>query len=269
MKRTERNYWVKLLSEKENNKKDFWKVVRKMTDKVRKIFFKRTGPIKNEENELVDEDKKKAETMNKYFSNIGCKLAKEFTTKEDSMQTFMHQVTPTIENITLTDEQFQNQFKKINIHKAHGHDNKTSKEMEVIGENFSHVISNISRLSYRKWKYISTWKIGKVATAFKNGEWEDCGNYRNIPSKITESVVCETLDKHLENVIQENQWGYRKGLSTESSFLYLTETWKANIDKGKVVCVIFIDFRKAFDYVDHEILGFKMQGCGIGGHLLV
>ena len=91
----------------------------------------------------------------------------------------------------------------------------------------------------------------------------------NIPSKITESVVCETLDKHLENVIQENQWGYRKGLSTESLLLYLTETWKANIDKGKVVGVIFIDFRKAFDCVDHEILGFKMQGCGISGNLLV
>ena len=69
MKRAERNYWVKLLSEKESNKKDFWKVVRKMTNKDRKI--KRTGPIKNEENELVYEDKKKAETMNKYFSNIG------------------------------------------------------------------------------------------------------------------------------------------------------------------------------------------------------
>ena len=91
----------------------------------------------------------------------------------------------------------------------------------------------------------------------------------NIPSKITESVVCETLDKHLENVIQGNQWGYRKGLSTESLLLYLTETWKANIDKGKVVGVIFIDFRKAFDCVDHEILGFKMQGCGISGNLLV
>ena len=51
--------------------------------------------------------------------------------------------------------------------------------------------------------------------------------------------------------------------------MYLTETWEANIDKGKVVGVIFIDFCKAFDCVDHEILGFKMQGCGIGGHLLV
>ena len=57
-------------------------------------------------------------------------------------------------------------------------------------------------------------------------------------------------------------------MSTESLLLYLTETWKANIDKGKVVGVIFIDFRKAFDCVDHEILGFKMQGCGTSGNLL-
>ena len=183
------------------------------------------------------------------------------------MQTFIHQVTPTIENITLTNQQLQTQFEKINIHKAHGHDNKTSKEMKVIGGNFSHAIANNSRLSYRKGKYISRWKIGKVTTVFKNGEKEDCGNYRpltmlSIPSKITESVACETLDKHLENVIQENQWGYRKGLFTKSLLLYLTETWKANIDKEKVVGVIFINFCKAFDCVDHEILGFKMQGCG-------
>ena len=82
------------------------------------------------------------------------------------MQTFIHQVIPTIENITLTDEQFQNQFKKINIHKVHGHDNKTSQEMQVIGENFSHVIANISRLSYRKGKYISTWKNMKSNNSF-------------------------------------------------------------------------------------------------------
>ena len=50
MKRAERNYWVKLLSEKENNEKDFWKVVQKMTNKDHKI--KRTSLIKNEENEL-------------------------------------------------------------------------------------------------------------------------------------------------------------------------------------------------------------------------
>ena len=74
MKRAERNYWVKLLSEKENNKKDFWKVVQKMTNRDHKI--KRTGPIENEKNELVYVDKKKAETNNKYFLNIGSKLEK-------------------------------------------------------------------------------------------------------------------------------------------------------------------------------------------------
>ena len=175
--------------------------------------------------------------MNKYFSNIGSKLAKEFTTKEDSMQTFIHQVTPIIENITLTDEQFQNQFKKINIHKAHGHDNKTTKEMKVIVGNFSHVIANITHLNYRKGKYISTRKIGKVTTAFKNGKKEDCGNYRpltmlNIPSKITESAACETLDKHLDNVIQENQWGYRKGFPCDSLTI---RPWLTIADHGLTI----------------------------------
>ena len=49
-------------------------------------------------------------------------------------------------------------------------------------------------------------------------------------SKITESVICDNIDNDLSNVLQKNQWGYRKGVSTESLLLYLTETWKINID---------------------------------------
>ena len=60
----------------------------------------------------------------------------------------------------------------------------------------------------------------------------------------------------------------RKGVSTESLLLYLSETWKINVDCGKVIGVIFIDFRKAFDSVDHDILFYKMQACGIYGNLL-
>ena len=34
--------------------------------------------------------------------------------------------------------------------------------------------------------------------------------------------------------------------------LLLTETWKQALDLGKVVGVLFVDFRKAFDTVDHN-----------------
>ena len=87
-------------------------------------------------------------------------------------------------------------------------------------------------------------------------------------SNITESVICDNIDNDLSNVLQKNQWGYRKGVSTESLLLYLTETWKINIDNGNVVGVIFTDFREAFESVYHEVLFYKMQACGFYGNVL-
>ena len=81
-------------------------------------------------------------------------------------------------------------------------------------------------------------------------------------------MICDNIDNDLSNVLQKNQWGYRKGVSTESLLLYLTETWKINIDHGNVVGVIFTDFRKAFESVYHEVLFYKMQACGFYGNVL-
>ena len=86
-----------------------------------------------------------------------------------------------------------------------------------------------------------------------------CDNYRpftmlSIPSKITEGVICEILDKHLDKTIQSNQWRFKKGFSTEFLLLYLTETCKHHIEKDKVIEAIFIDFKKVFDSVDHKVL---------------
>ena len=92
----------------------------------------------------------------------------------------------------------------------------------------------------------------------KRGSKDDCCNYRpltllSIPSKITESVICDNIDPHLIKVLHRNQWRYKKGLSTEVLLIYLSETWQLNIDNGKGVGVVFIDFRKAFDSVNHEV----------------
>ena len=89
----------------------------------------------------------------------------------------------------------------------------------------------------------------------------------SIPSKITESVICVELDKHLETVLLDNQWGYRQGNSSETMLLYLSETWKRNIDNGKVMGVILIDFHKVFDTINHNILHQKMKSCSLKGPL--
>ena len=88
----------------------------------------------------------------------------------------------------------------------------------------------------------------------------------SVPGKLLEGVISVGLDEHaIIEVPNPNQWGFKKGHSTELLLIYLTETWKKAIEEGKAVGVIFIDFSKAFDTVDHEILRLKLQSSGISG----
>ena len=47
----------------------------------------------------------------------------------------------------------------------------------------------------------------------------------------------------------------------------MTDTWKMNMDKGMIVGAIFVDFKKAFDSISHNILSLKLQAIGLSGNL--
>ena len=72
----------------------------------------------------------------------------------------------------------------------------------------------------------------------------------------------------LHNVLHENQFGFRKNNSIIFALIQITEKIKESIDKGNFGCGIFIDLRKAFDTVNHEILLLKLEHCGIRGTML-
>ena len=47
----------------------------------------------------------------------------------------------------------------------------------------------------------------------------------------------------------------------------MTEKWREALESGKVIGMLFIDFRKAFDSLSHEILLRKLSACGIARDL--
>ena len=56
------------------------------------------------------------------------------------------------------------------------------------------------------------------------------------------------------------QSGFRTNLHSCETEVTLTDGWMESIDKGKLIGTIFLDLRKAFDLVNHDIL---LQKIGV------
>ena len=84
----------------------------------------------------------------------------------------------------------------------------------------------------------ATWKHARVSPIYKTGDKAECGNYRPI------SFLC----------------GSSKVITTcETALLRMIDLWAAAIDRGDINVVILLDFRKAFDLINHECLLKKLN----------
>ena len=84
-------------------------------------------------------------------------------------------------------------------------------------------------------------------------------NYRlisilTLASKIMEKAVLVQLYSFLTNnqLLSSYQFGFRKGHSTETAVIGLTDTIRRNMDHARLTGAVFIDLSKAFDTVDHS-----------------
>ena len=84
------------------------------------------------------------------------------------------------------------------------------------------------------------------------------------PSRTSGNALLQNyLDSN--RLICKHQSGFRSLHSVVTSLMAGTNDWYSNIDKGKYTGLIFIDLKKAFDTVNHDILLKKLEKYGISG----
>ena len=136
-------------------------------------------------------------------------------------------------------------------------------------------LCKLINLSFISGSFPDPLRIVKVIPIHKNGSTQDRNTYRPISllwifDKIMEKIMHKRLYKFLEdnNILYNKQFGFRKNNATMDALIKITEKIKEFIDKGKYGCGIFIDLRKAFDTVNHDILLLKMEHYGVRGSTL-
>ena len=115
-------------------------------------------------------------------------------------------------------------------------------------------------------------KVARVVLTYKSEDKSEVSNYRPIStlsvlSKLFERLMYKRLISFINanNLICGHQFGFRMGYCTNDAVIeFLDYIYNALNNKMNVITV-YLDFSKAFDTVNHEILCLKLQHSGIRG----
>ena len=106
-----------------------------------------------------------------------------------------------------------------------------------------------------------------ITVLFKKGDRSLCNNYRGISllsivGKVFADIILQRLHILAERVYAESQSGYRKGRSTIDGIFTLRQVMGKSREHQKDLHIAFIDFTKAFDCVNRELLFVILEKIG-------
>lgn len=180
--------------------------------------------------------------------------------------------TYSLENIPMIDDDFVEAIDSLNVQSGSWPDGFSAAFLKKCKHTLSKPLRFLWTQSLEEGVIPDALKKTIITPLFKKGHVGISENYRPIASssniiKVFEKIVRKYTLAYLEenNLLNQNQHGFRQNRSCLSKLLAHYETVVQMLEKGVGVDVIYLDFSKAFDKVDFNILLSKLQKLGIGG----
>ena len=147
--------------------------------------------------------------------------------------------------------------------------------LQLIADPLSFHLANIFNLSIESNVYPDILKIARIVPIPKRGKSNEISNLRPISTlhpitKLFEKILFKRIYAFFEknNLLSPEQFGFRKGKSTEHACINLLQFLTDSHSKNLSSQAVMVDLRKAFDCVPHQPLLNKLYKYGIrGGHL--
>ena len=267
-----RKYFSEKLTQFQGDLKKTWKTINQVINKKSSTTV---VPCLTVDGQTVRGHKDIASSMNEYFCSVGNKLSEKIPKKANPLLSGEYAIeTPPLSfsfSAIMTDK-LSSTLNKMKTSHGSGHDGIASFYLRIALPVVGGSLCDLFNKSLFAGKFPEDWKIARIAPIFKSGAKDDRSNYRPISvlpfiSRLFEKLIFNQFYEYLDanKSLYEHQSGFRLLHSVATALMASTNDWYLNIDNGKYTGLIFIDLKKAFDTVDHEILLEKLKMYGVTG----
>jgi len=262
-------YYKRSLQISRRDLKKTWKVLNSITgsskgrDTIQALLV---------DGESITDKMQIAECFNEYFSRIPSELESSIPTTENSPLSYVNFNSPnSFFTSPVTASEVEAIVRKLK-NTTFGIDSVPVAVFKKISSIISGILADIINKSFADGKFPSLLKEATVIPIHKTGSKIEVGNYRPISllplcSKIFERAMYDRIASYAckYRCIDVNQFGFQRKRSTVDALVSLTEIIYNNLNLGNHTLGIFVDFRKAFDTVSHNVLFKKLECYGMRG----
>ena len=267
MRFAEREYYDQKFTEYRNNIVKSWKVIKEVINRSRKSTLSSKFTINNK---IIKDDTEIADSFNKFYVNIGPSLAEKIPeTDIDPISYIKKDISTCMHVVPVTELEVVEILKDLKS-SSPGWDDISPNIVKMTFSFFLKPLHHICNLSILHGIFPNELKIAKVIPLFKGGDCMQLVNYRPVSvlpvlSKVLERLMYDRVLKFIDEIelLYCLQFGFRKVHSTSLALMLLVDKILKALHEGEYVLGVFIDFSKAFDTVDHDILLRKLWRYGI------
>jgi len=273
IQKVKNEYYKEKLLTANNNLKHTWNIINEAsgyrTNKVNKISVLKVEG-KNEYDQHII-----AEKFNNHFTSIGLDMAKNI--KNSNCNNFTKQCNQPNSLLIppINDNDIIILINKLKNNSAPGMDGITASIIKQIHVNIIIPLKHIFNLIISSSIIPQYFKTAVVTPIYKSGNKSEINNYRPISqincfAKILEMYIKTCVMSFVEkyHLISNKQYGFQKGLSTESAINSFIGKVLEGFNTNKCTIATFLDLAKAFDTIPHDRLILKLEATGIRGAAL-
>ena len=161
-------------------------------------------------------------------------------------------------------------LESITKNKASGGDRIPVELYQILKDDAVKVLHSICQQIWKTQQWTQDWKMSVLIPIPKKGNAKECSNYRTIAlishaSKVMFKILQARLQQYVNRELSVVQAGFRRGRVTRDQIANIRWIMEKKFHKNIYFC--FIEYVKAFDYVDHNKLWKILKEMGIPDHL--